>query len=95
MCKRVEDITVVTYEEAIPQGSVILRIEGSPHEYRFLYACNDGDFEMAGSGATKLLSGELAEIWTGNYIGMYATGNGRKSSVPADFDWFDYAPAEE
>lgn len=93
--KRVEDITVVTYEEAIPQGSVILRIEGSPHEYRFLYACNDGDFEMAGSGATKLLSGELAEIWTGNYIGMYATGNGRKSSVPADVDWFDYAPAEE
>ena len=30
--------------------------------------------------------------FTGVYLGMYATGLGRRSSVPADFDWFEYAP---
>jgi hypothetical protein len=27
-------------------------------------------------------------------IGLYATGNGHPSTVPADFDWFEYAPEE-
>ena len=28
--------------------------------------------------------------FTGVFIGLYATGNGRTSRVPADFDWFEY-----
>ncbi len=28
--------------------------------------------------------------FTGVYLGMYATGNGKASSAPADFDWFEY-----
>lgn len=28
--------------------------------------------------------------FTGVYFGMYASGNGRKSTSPADFDWFEY-----
>jgi len=28
--------------------------------------------------------------FTGVYVGMYAAGNGRKSTRPADFDWFEY-----
>jgi xylan 1,4-beta-xylosidase len=28
--------------------------------------------------------------FTGVYFAMYATGNGKKSTTPADFDWFDY-----
>ena len=27
-------------------------------------------------------------------IGLYATGNGRAATVPADFDWFEYEPGD-
>jgi beta-xylosidase len=30
--------------------------------------------------------------FTGVFIGLFATGNGERSSTPADFDWFDYQP---
>jgi len=29
------------------------------------------------------------------FVGLYATGNGQKSTGPADFDWFEYRPAEK
>ena len=33
--------------------------------------------------------------FTGTRIGLYATGNGSLSTVPADFDWFDYVPGAD
>jgi alpha-N-arabinofuranosidase len=30
--------------------------------------------------------------FTGVMIGLYATGNGKRATAPADFDWFEYAP---
>jgi hypothetical protein len=30
--------------------------------------------------------------FTGAVLGVYATGNGRPSTVPADVDWFECAP---
>jgi hypothetical protein len=41
-------------------------------------------------GATRDLSSETIGGFTGVYVGMYATGNGRKSTHPADFDRFEY-----
>ena len=32
--------------------------------------------------------------FTGVYFGMYAAGNGRKCTTPADFDWFEYSTEE-
>ena len=31
--------------------------------------------------------------FTGAMFGLYATGNGTRATAPADFDWFEYAPA--
>ncbi|MCK5733143.1 MAG: xylan 1,4-beta-xylosidase, partial [Candidatus Latescibacteria bacterium] len=28
------------------------------------------------------------------YFALYATGNGKRSTTPAYFDWFDYRPLE-
>jgi alpha-N-arabinofuranosidase len=30
--------------------------------------------------------------FTGAMIGLYASGNGRRSRGAADFDWFEYLP---
>jgi len=40
----------------------------------------------------RYLSTEVAGTFTGMFFALYATGNGQPSSVPADFDWFDYTP---
>ena len=40
-----------------------------------------------------LLAPELANVWTGMYIGMFSASS-VSSAVPADFDWFDYNAEE-
>jgi alpha-N-arabinofuranosidase len=32
--------------------------------------------------------------FTGVYVGLYATGNGKASTANADFDWFEYVKNE-
>ncbi len=79
-------------------GDGPVRLEIRADEQRYV-------FRVGGGARTRTL-GELpcrdlsAETimrtghnhFTGAYVGMYATGNGRRSSVPADFDWFEYDP---
>lgn len=80
-------------------GPVLLEVEANEKTYTFRAG-------MAGAGhaprplgslSTKALSAETIDAagtmcFTGVCIGPYATGNGRRSSAPADFDWFEYAP---
>ena len=59
--------------------------------YTFSYKTSKtSSYKTLQSALTRYLSAEVAESWTGVYLGMYATGNGKKSSTPADFDWFAY-----
>lgn len=90
--KTVEDIQTIVYEQRMERGPVTLHILGDPKTYAFGYQLGDAPMVIAATGATKLLSNELAEIFTGVFIGLYATGNGEYSQAAADFDWFDYVP---
>ncbi len=40
----------------------------------------------------RILSSAVAGGFTGAYVGMYASSNGRPSSNVAAFDWFEYLP---
>jgi alpha-N-arabinofuranosidase len=71
-------------------GPVRLRIISTAETYRFAYANGDEAFHELGEVETRYLSSEVADGFTGVFIGMFATGNGRDSSAPADFDWFEY-----
>jgi len=81
----------VRYEE-IGEGEVILSVETKPLSYELFYQLNDGIPESMGNVLTKYLTFEEVEgfLFTGVYFGMYATGNGKKSATPADFDWFEF-----
>ena len=46
--------------------------------------------ELLGTAITKDISTEKIWGFTGTYIGMYASGNGKSNVNPADFDWFDF-----
>lgn len=70
--------------------SVVFELEATPHLYRFGYRDVHGQYSFFGQGEVHYLSTEVGGRFTGNYIALYATGNGKKCSAPAYFDWFDY-----
>jgi alpha-N-arabinofuranosidase len=77
-------------------GPVVLSVKASPLSYEF-FCESGGAKESLGTALTKDLSVEAIGFgdgmcFTGAYFGMYATGNGQKSTKPADFDWFEYVP---
>ena len=91
--KQVGDMVCEVGCVPLKTGKIVLAIEASPKEYRFLAGNSESELNVVASGMPKLLSPELAGFcWTGVYWGMYATGNGKPCSTPADFDFFEYQP---
>jgi len=84
-------IEPIRYEE-IGEGEVILSIEAKPLFYELFYQVGEEVAKSMGKVETKYLTFEEVEgyLFTGVYFGMYATGNGRINTTPADFDWFDF-----
>jgi alpha-N-arabinofuranosidase len=84
-------LSAIVAEEVISAGSVMLEINADKLEYHFKYSVYEDETKEIATGEAKYLSSEVAGGFTGVYIGLYATGNGRKSSIPADFDCFSYS----
>ncbi len=90
--RRIGDLTGVVFERDIPAGPVTLEIADDNGTYTFAFALNDAPPQAVATGLARYLSSEVAGGFTGVYLGMYATGNGKPSTTPADFDWFEYHP---
>ena len=83
-------LCAVVAEREIGAGQVRLIIRGDKEIYRFLFLEeNQPEVELA-QGETRYLSTEVGGWFTGVFLGMYATGNGRACTSKAYFDWFDY-----
>lgn len=85
-----------------PADDVILSVKAESLNYRFFYQATDGKETSLGTALTREISTEKMNTqkdagfnFTGVYIGLFATGNGQRSSVPADFDWFEYQPEQK
>lgn len=96
--KTVEPVTFAD----LPDGDVILSVKAEPLSYEFYYQTADGKETSLGKALTRELSTEKMNTqkdagfnFTGVYIGLYASGNGQRNTVPADFDWFEYQPGKE
>jgi alpha-N-arabinofuranosidase len=88
--KQAGDISQIAAQSPAPPGPLRLRIDSNPKKYSFYYAGTQGDWKLLGNGLERLISSEVAAVWSGAYFGMYSSGNGKKSTAPADFDWFQY-----
>ncbi|MFM9328358.1 glycoside hydrolase family 43 protein [Paenibacillus mesotrionivorans] len=85
--------TLWKVEKEVPwfKDTVILTVHADKTHYSFGYSAGSSEEPVSmGIGECGLLSTEVAGGFTGVFIGMYATGNGQRSAVPADFDWFLY-----
>lgn len=93
--KTIGDVALLTASEEIPEGeAVVLRIDADEHQYRFGYLLGDGSVRTLATALPRYLSNEVTGSFTGIYFAMYATGNGKSLSEPAQFDWFEYIPCE-
>lgn len=92
---RVGGVSTIAATQKIGDGILRLRVRAYPEIYRFSYSVGDKTFRDLGGVETRYLASEVANGFNGVFLGPFATGNGRESSAPADFDWFDYSPATE
>jgi alpha-N-arabinofuranosidase len=87
---RFGDVVYESGELPLKPGPVKLMIKGERTKFRFLVAQGNEPFKELQSVSSKFLSSETVGWFTGVYVGLYATGNGKASSSPADYDWFEY-----
>lgn len=77
-------------EVRLKEGPVQLRITGKGSEFTFSYS-QGTDFSEIEKVDARFLSTETVGWFTGVYVGLYATCNGKTSKEWASFDYFEYA----
>ena len=90
--RRIGDLSAVVARRSIDAGEVTLEIRCETDKYIFAYAVGSNSIEPIAEGNSRYLATEVAGGFTGVYLGMYATGNGKRNTTPAFFDWFEYTP---
>jgi xylan 1,4-beta-xylosidase len=89
-----ELIRQTAVEIPLAEGAVQLRITGTKELYHFSFSQNGATFREIAKVNTRYLGTEVTSGYNGVVIGLYAIGNGKACAAPADWDWFDYAPAK-
>ncbi len=70
------------------KNEITFKIESANHKYSFYYSIDDADFMFFEETKAGYL---LSKGYTGAYLGVYATSNGRINPNDfADFDWVSY-----
>lgn len=72
------------------QESIILQISGTPQHYHLSFGPDLDTMTELAQGETKYLTTEVGGAFTGNFLALYASGNGQRSQRPVTVDWFTY-----
>lgn len=83
--------TVYTSKEyMLEPGPVDLQVKGNKTTFTFAFRQGNDEFTDVETVDAKFLATETVGFFTGVYVGLYATGNGKQSESNADYDWFNY-----
>ncbi len=85
----------VVAEAVLTAGRTYLAAEAAGQEYTLRFAQDPAGWQTLATVDGRVLSPVAVGDFTGAYLGMYASSNGRASANFADFDWFDYSGASE
>jgi xylan 1,4-beta-xylosidase len=75
-----------------PGAASYFQIECSHEQYTISFSADTTSPVTLATLETRPLTMESVQSFTGVVIGMYATGNGKVCTAPADFDWMEYIP---
>jgi alpha-N-arabinofuranosidase len=81
-------------EVVLRPGPVKLIIKGERANFIFLYTQGNDTPKEIIRVMSRYLSSETVGGFTGVYVGLYTTGNGKACTVSADYDWFEYIKNE-
>ena len=81
----------VVYDDAV----VYMELEATKESYMFRYSKDGGIFYELGGGEAKYLTTEVGGNFTGNFIALYATGNGKVCKDIANIEWIQYEAKRE
>lgn len=87
------DFGMITHEsekKLLKPGPVYLKIQGETTTFAFSFSQGDDDYQTIEKINSKFLSSESVGGYTGVYVGLYATGNGKAITAMADYNWFEY-----
>ncbi|SNS56243.1 glycoside hydrolase family 43 protein [Actinomadura mexicana] len=91
--KRERGVETVLATGPAVSGPVRLGFEAHGRWYQAYYGSAPGEWTPFGAPVDgDVLSSQVAGGFTGAYIGLYATSNGRTGGGHADFAWFEYRP---
>ena len=70
------------------RDEIIFKVISNDDKYNFFYSLDNGNsFESYSVTKAEVI---LDRNYTGAYLGMYATSNGKESSDFADYEWVRY-----
>lgn len=88
--RQIGSLEKVEFELDHAADTVTLKLESDLDFYRFRYLGADGSWKSLGRGEVQYLTTEVGGHFTGNYIGLYACGNGQRCRAAAAFSDFSY-----
>ncbi|MBI9064381.1 MAG: glycoside hydrolase family 43 protein [Marinilabiliaceae bacterium] len=93
---RMGSINHIEAEIPVKGTSIRLKIEGKKTFYEFCYAEEgSSDFQIIAAVDSKFMSADVGGGYTGPYIGLFASGNGKDSKAYAYYNWFKYQIKDE
>ncbi|GGQ29259.1 alpha-N-arabinofuranosidase [Actinomadura coerulea] len=93
LVKREQGVETVLAAVPAVSGPVRLGFEAHGRWYQAYHGSAPGEWTPLGGPVDgDVLSSQVAGGFTGVYVGLYATSNGRAGGGHADFAWFEYRP---
>jgi len=90
LTRQIGDIHYVQNSLPIKAGETLkIKIRGGTDHYKF-YISTTANYKTLGKAQTKFLSPEINGSWTGVFLMLFASGNGRKCKTPALFSFNKY-----
>jgi len=89
--KTIGNITAQPITIPLKNSKIYLKLKADKDLYTFSHSVNGKIYKIAGTGNPQFLGPQLTCAFTGVYIAMYATGNGKSCINPAMFEYFDYS----
>jgi len=84
-----------TGELIMPEAdsTYFLKLEARDWDFQFYVGITENDMHKVGEKQdARILSSEIAKGFTGSYVGMYCSANGKQTNTKAGFNWFEYEP---
>jgi len=87
--KRADDFFQISSLVEVKDKTIYIKVEADRLKYHFYYGYTEEEKIPLGSASTRFLACEVVgRGFTGTYVGIYASGKGKKSTSPAAFDYF-------